>query len=69
MESGVKNKVDWCYCVCALLFRVDPTFRHRLHQYLEGEVVADVHSMASPKPQLTHLKQLVFPDIIENVHR
>ena len=48
--------------------RVDPVFQQRLHQYLDNEVVVDVNSMASPKPQLTNLKQLVLPDV-ENVHR
>ena len=58
--EGDHNVVYWS--------RVDPVFQQRLRQYLDNEVVVDVNSMVSPKPQLAHLKQLVLPDI-ENVHR
>ena len=54
--------------LCLILFRVDAGFQQRFKQYLDGDVVVDIQSMVTHKPQLTYLKQLVLPDV-KIVHR
>ena len=38
--------------------KVDDSFIEKLKAYLHGDVAKDVDSMATPMPQVNHLKQL-----------